>query len=737
MSLVTRLLLTLGVVLIVVFVVGNAVNVKMASQQITSQAEEQVKERIAYYEKQIDEAATKLALKLKPQLSILSKFVDRPLINRMWLSNIEENTDDATYVKKIKDCFNAAVPRDVRLCLDSFNQQAIALALNDLNRQFVLSSAEDLLTDEDMQGIVVQDQYADLYLGFVKDANGNVKHVTSFPSLGNDIQKMIKDVKLDDEVIGQVHFYYSTNYITRLRDQANQRIKTEKDSIEHSRNAEARRITINRTIEAIIFFSVVMTLIYLISEHTILKPLRQLTNSAKKLGSGEMDHAVSISRGDEIGILADAFRVMQTAVRQRIEDLRLINAAGEAMSKLFIQEECSKLALEILAKRFALQAGKIIIKDERSWNLSAKSAPTRTNLPGWDDSNKEITEIELNNFGTDLVAEILAPESSPATLRVFFPIREIDQLKGIGILWIDSEEASFSEDDRHFLTAIARLLVIAINNIARLQELREKTRLEAQLNAAEVIQSKLLPDNLLVPGIEFASSYDPAERLGGDWFTYHSHSNGRFYDFCIADVAGHGFPASLLTGVTAGALSSIEELIGVNEISDLIITGRIATVMNCLNKAVFDAANGETLITLLFFTIDRQTGDVWYSNASHRVPFWIQNSTRNVTVMSGRQSAPLGLTRDGDFAINRNKMKVGDTILLFTDGLIENRGVGNSFKQREIIKTLKSEFSSAQELVRAVQSQAKICWGTGPLEDDVSLLACRFTGVQEKNQKAG
>ncbi|HEX4683879.1 MAG TPA: SpoIIE family protein phosphatase, partial [Gemmatimonadaceae bacterium] len=82
-----------------------------------------------------------------------------------------------------------------------------------------------------------------------------------------------------------------------------------------------------------------------------------------------------------------------------------------------------------------------------------------------------------------------------------------------------------------------------------------QARIDAEVEAARRIQTKLLPAEVNVPGFEVVACMRPAESVGGDYFDAHATSDGSW--FFLGDVTGHGLGAGLVTLMAQSTISSI------------------------------------------------------------------------------------------------------------------------------------------------------------------------------------
>jgi phosphoserine phosphatase RsbU/P len=85
-------------------------------------------------------------------------------------------------------------------------------------------------------------------------------------------------------------------------------------------------------------------------------------------------------------------------------------------------------------------------------------------------------------------------------------------------------------------------------------ELVVKERLERELELARTVQENVLPHVFpLIPGYQFATGYQPARYVGGDFYDVIDLGDG-FVGLAIADVSDKGMPAALYMTLTRSLL---------------------------------------------------------------------------------------------------------------------------------------------------------------------------------------
>jgi PAS domain S-box-containing protein len=183
----------------------------------------------------------------------------------------------------------------------------------------------------------------------------------------------------------------------------------------------------------------------------------------------------------------------------------------------------------------------------------------------------------------------------------------------------------------------------------------------AREQLVEVFQRTLLPATLpTVPGTSVVARYRSAERrnnIGGDWYAVVPLRSGQL-GLAIGDVAGHGLDA---VSDMATARYSLRAL--------ALSESHPNDVLHELNQVVRTFEPG-ALITAIYGVLDPE-GRTWtYASAGH-VPAVLRRRDGTALLLDEQADAPLGV--DAPFRSVGIALETGDTLLLYTDGLVERR----------------------------------------------------------------
>jgi PAS domain S-box-containing protein len=271
-----------------------------------------------------------------------------------------------------------------------------------------------------------------------------------------------------------------------------------------------------------------------------------------------------------------------------------------------------------------------------------------------------------------------------------------------GVLQVGTvAKREFSGADQGLLQLIADRAALAVQH-ARLYE-REH-------GIVETLQRALLPARLpQLPGVQVAARYVPGgigSDVGGDWYDVFPLEHGRI-GVAIGDVAGHGLRAAALMGQLRNSLRAYA------------IEGHPpAVVVDRLNRLVRDLEQG-WMATLLYTVLSPDESEARFANAGHMPALALElGDARFIDVERG---PPLGVGADDEYTEVVEAVRPGTTLILFTDGLVEQPGVPLDVSLSGFAKSsLASAATTPDELC---EDLVKAQLGEGQPRDDVAFVA--------------
>lgn len=238
---------------------------------------------------------------------------------------------------------------------------------------------------------------------------------------------------------------------------------------------------------------------------------------------------------------------------------------------------------------------------------------------------------------------------------------------------------------------------------------RERLDLHAQLFEAAQIQRKLSgPRALRCESMEFASEVFAARYLSGDFSVL--SQNGVKVLAALGDIAGKGFAA----GMWFTNLAALLQCYGRPDSNP-------AEIASEINRHLCYLRPTAPFVTGFLAQIDCRNGQVTYCNAGHFPPVLLRVDGEIELLETG--GPLLGAIADATFESGRVALRPGDTLLAYSDGVLECRNpAGEEFGSDRLLGALRkaSQSSAKATLVTLLAAVQDFANGNPPF-DDISL----------------
>lgn len=182
------------------------------------------------------------------------------------------------------------------------------------------------------------------------------------------------------------------------------------------------------------------------------------------------------------------------------------------------------------------------------------------------------------------------------------------------------------------------------------------------LQVARIVQESLFPGEPLdAGGFRIWGRSMAMADIGGDYFDYFMCRDGRLRGL-VGDVSGHGVSAALIMGMAKCALTMEEN------------SGRplVETIIS-FNRFLLANIKKKKMMTMFLYSLNPADNTLEFVNAGHNFPFHWQAKTGTVTQI-GAESFPLGVRAKAAYKSSTITLEPGDSILFYTDGLVEAPG---------------------------------------------------------------
>ena len=328
-----------------------------------------------------------------------------------------------------------------------------------------------------------------------------------------------------------------------------------------------------------------------------------------------------------------------------------------------------------------------------------------------------ISQMAYTTATTQLASEFSARTptwagAAPELMKIVDQVRPASALavplltdrQPLGILMLGRGEhrPRFAETDVAIMEELARRLAAGLANVETFA--REHT-------VAETLQHALLP--AVPPPIErldLAVRYLPASdgvHVGGDWYDIFPLGHHRV-GLAIGDVAGHSIGSAAIMGQVRSLLHGYA-----------IDNPSPPDVLRRTNTAICQMLP-DALASVWYGMLDPATGALAYANAGHPPPL-ISSGHGHAEYLDAAPATMLGATPSTAFTATHRSLPPGARLLLYTDGLIEDRDRDITDGLTALATALRqSPGRTAEEVCQSAQTSLL---GSSPRADDVCILA--------------
>ncbi len=260
-------------------------------------------------------------------------------------------------------------------------------------------------------------------------------------------------------------------------------------------------------------------------------------------------------------------------------------------------------------------------------------------------------------------------------IEVIVPMQIKNETKGIIFLGKRLTNKSYTQSDLEYISSVASLAIISIENARLFEEALEKQKLEKDLEIARNIQTNLLPRKLpKSEKFEISAINKTAKMVGGDFYDVVNLSENKLL-IAIADVSGKGIQASLLMANLQAFLKSIYKQ-----------NYNLKEASNFLNDLVSENTTNGSFITFFWGILDSDTNEFSYVNMGHNPPLLVNES--GITKLR-KGGMILGVMKTViPYEGESIKLKKDDVIVLFTDGVTEAMNINNNEYSDERLENL-------------------------------------------------
>jgi len=424
----------------------------------------------------------------------------------------------------------------------------------------------------------------------------------------------------------------------------------------------------------------------------------------------------------EVGAILQEVDLLSGELLERYEEVTLLHEVSSDLGVVLDLSTAARSALERTLKAIPARLGRLLVS-EGAELVDVASVGADVWGPARDTLAAAVAEECLRRRATVLVnagQDVPGVGLTAGEPAVAVPV----QLEGIalaatapsGVLVLLGHELEmrFSAGEAQLAGTVARQLAVGLENGRLVAALREKERLEHELDVAAGIQAQLFPRFApQVPGVLVRAVCHPAEQVGGDLYDFVVSDEGGLA-LVVADVTGHGVGPALIMAMTRSVLRA-----------EFANTGSLEDVLTATNTTMWD----DLLATGLFITVYAvalQPGcrRMSFVNGGHH-PALLRQPDGRVEELNS-EGMPIGLLPDPGYEHGSVDLETGSVVLVFSDGVVENRAPdGGLFGTPRLVDFL-ARHGGEPDLVDRLLATLQEHRAGAPQQDDVTVVELRI-----------
>jgi sigma-B regulation protein RsbU (phosphoserine phosphatase) len=329
-------------------------------------------------------------------------------------------------------------------------------------------------------------------------------------------------------------------------------------------------------------------------------------------------------------------------------------------------------------------------------------------------------KIDIQRISSAVTGEQLnlwMKEESGLNISLAIPMRIKDRTRGVILLGERKNKHEYTKSDIEFVSSLAGIAIISIENARLVEEAIERQKLEKELETAREIQKSLLPQSPpKLKRFDISAYSESAKQVGGDYYDIIPLDTHRTL-IAIADVSGKGVQASLLMANLQAFLKSLSKL-----------NYELDKASNILNDLVSENTRMGHFITFFWGIIDSEKMTLNYVNAGHNPPLL---SRGGELIQLKKGGMILGFMKTiVPYVSEEIEIMSNDILVLFTDGITEAMDPDNREYSDERLERLVLDIpgdDSAEEILESIKNDVLTHTQGNIQSDDITCMIVKVT----------
>jgi len=319
------------------------------------------------------------------------------------------------------------------------------------------------------------------------------------------------------------------------------------------------------------------------------------------------------------------------------------------------------------------------------------------------------------------VKEVCGKRFQEIDASLAIPLIYQDEVKGVFALGYKKSGYFYTMEDINLLKTLANQGIVAIENARLFEENLEKGRMEEELKIGHDIQMSMLPEKAPeMEGFKITTRSIPAREVGGDFYDLIEVGSDKADDrlaIVIGDVSGKGVSAALLMSATRSTYRVLTD--NYSSVEKTMFLGN-----QRLNKDIKEGM----FVALIYSILSPKRKTLTFSNAGQPQPVICPSGkTKPSYITTDGDTFPQGIVADCKYLEKQVKLEEGDTVVFYTDGVVEAM---NEKEEMYGFERLMASIDEGRELasnslLEKLMNDVKLFMGGAKQHDDLTLIVIK------------
>ncbi|MBQ1594014.1 MAG: SpoIIE family protein phosphatase [Treponema sp.] len=300
---------------------------------------------------------------------------------------------------------------------------------------------------------------------------------------------------------------------------------------------------------------------------------------------------------------------------------------------------------------------------------------------------------------------------------IISPMKIQDTVIGLAAFARKHGNEVFNEDELKITSTLCDFAAATIKNVIAVQDIIEQNEVAKEAELASRIQASLKPAKLpLIQGLQFGVFWDPCQGVCGDSYDILVSRKDRI-SFIMSDIAGKGMNSVVVMSMVRSMLRLV--------INSMQSAGKILSWVNRGISA--ESFSTDHFGSTALINYDPTTSSVEVASGGV-IPVYLYDGEKNECRELTSPTAPIGVEKTSEYKDFVQKVKNGDIIFTYTDGLVEALNEsGQQYSKESLLRVIQENHAkSGKDIARLVKEDVKKFTGSAVQHDDKTLLIVKI-----------